>query len=69
MDLQDVSLIRSGGLSDQEYTTTTYSTNSNTSVILSNIDDYQEVYTNWDAHAVRMCVCDNGYFGANCGQG
>ena len=68
VDLQDVSLIRSGGLNDQEFTTTTYSTSTNTSLVLTGTDDYQEVYTNWDAHAVRMCVCDNGFFGPDCSQ-
>lgn len=26
-------------------------------------------YTNWDGDSSMMCVCDRGYFGADCSKG
>ena len=69
IDLSDVSYIRSGGLSDYEYTTTLYSNSINISQYVPNSNIYQLPYTNWDANAIRMCICDNGYFGSNCALG
>ena len=69
IDLSDVSYVRSGGLSDYEYTTTVYSNSTDLSVILPNTDYYQQPYVNWDAYSVFMCICDNGFFGPNCGLG
>lgn len=30
--------------------------------------DQNPTYSSWDAHSTQMCVCDGGYFGADCSQ-
>ena len=66
--MSDASIIKSGGLSTEEFTTTIYSSNASLSDQLPN-NVYQSPYRNWDAMSIRMCDCDSGYFGPDCSLG
>jgi hypothetical protein len=55
MTLSDIA-INAGPLYD---TSTTYGSTTGTGM----------AYNHWDKNSIRMCNCDNGYFGSNCALG
>jgi hypothetical protein len=65
LTLSDASLLKGSGLTAEQITLSTYSSDAALAGDLFNELELQ-TYLNWDASSVLMCNCDPAYFGADC---